>query len=38
MDWKNNFDKKQIIGLGVTFIIFGFTVIASGLLINLFGV
>ena len=38
MDWKNNFDKKQIIGLGVTFIIFGFTVIASGLIINLFGV
>ena len=25
MDWKNNFDKKQIIGIGVTFIIFGFT-------------
>ena len=37
MDWKNNFDKKQMIGLGIIFIIIGVIIILGSIFIFLFG-
>ena len=37
MDWKNNFDKKQMIGLGIIFIMIGVIIILGSIFIFLFG-